>query len=536
MTHPQHPGSPPPPAGSSQPNPYGPPPAATPYGQPLQQPGPYGQPPQQPGPYGQPPQQPGPYGQPPQQPGPYGHAPGPNPYANPYAHPGGVPGRQPYSAAQIVPTGPSVAGSVLKLLFGGLFFFACLSASLETAFDGILAGVIAGLFTGLFGWMMAAGLWGLLKRTPTPKAIKLGAPLGAALLGGLIAPPISRSHMESKEAERFEALVAATEANPADAAARWDVEYFLELDEAFHRPEALGYRTWADAAYAAQTDDLAGLRDALREVKTATSDAEPYTKAEALAAEALDAAYMRVQEALANPANGSGPFEADDELRDAFSTVLHAMAHSTEPVLYVAFTNDVDLAAPPKEIDDALFKLEADVPEMKKAFPDGPPLIGEGEAFAQRYDTKRRNTLIEVLRGSFGQAFESNLLELQPLDGERAGKFVLEVHSKVVRQPGYYTLTTDTPMGVKYEGLLMAMGVQWDVKLFDATGKKLYAQPPLMTEPAADVAVSRSEGSPTWSLYSIVMDSAYYNYGRRLTGMFGLTPPPEKTSFHFDGV
>ena len=63
---------------------------------------------------------------------------------------------------------------------------------------------------------------------------------------------------------------------------------------------------------------------------------------------------------------------------------------------------------------------------------------------------------------------------------------------------------------------------------------RLYAQPPLATDPASNVGVSRSADSPQWALYSIVMDSAYFNYGRRLTGMFGLTPPPERTSFSFE--
>ncbi|MGH1340510.1 MAG: hypothetical protein ACRBN8_03080 [Nannocystales bacterium] len=422
----------------------------------------------------------------------------------------------------------------MKLLFGGLFFAACLSALRETAFDGIGAGVIAGIFVGLFGWMAAAGLWGLVKRTETPRAIKLGLPLGAALLGGVVGPPVSQAHWESEEAARFAALVAATEDDAAATAARWDLEYVTEVDPAFHRPEARAYHLWANAALAARDRDIKSLRATMQEVSNVPDPTDAHEHAEEVAAAALDAIYTEVQAGLGSPAEGNNAFSADEKLRDAFSTVLHAMAHEADPVLYVAFTNDVDLSPPDAELDKALFDEEANHPEMKKAFPKGPPVIDAGDAFSTRFDTKRRDTLIEVLRGSFGDVFEPELLSIEPLNGPRAGKFVLQVHSKVVRQPGYYTLTTDIPGGVKYEGLLMALGVHWDVSLYDASGKELYAQPPMLTDPAANVGVSRSADSPQWALYSIVMDSAYFNYGRRLTGMFGLTPPAERTSFSFE--
>lgn len=559
------PQGPPNPAHPHAPSPQAP--AHGPYGQQPGAPGPYGQPPapgsyghqgargvpQQPGPYTQPNSygqpQPGPYGQQPhpgpQQAGPYTQPQGPYPPpagaypggVNPYATPPGLPpgyAATPGPGVQYTASKPSVAGAVLKLLFGGLFFFACLSALRTTAFAGIGAGVIAGIFVGLFGWMTAAGLWGLVKRTETPKAIKLGVPLGAALLGGLIGPPVSQAHWESEEAERFDTLVAATKDDAASAAERWESEYVLDVDPAFHRPEARAYQLWATAARAAKDRNISGLRDAMREVGNAPDPSDAHEQAEKVASAALDAIYTEVQAGLDSPAEGDNAFAADEKLRDAFSTVLHAMAHETEPVLYVVFTNDVDLSPPEAELDKVLFDEEANHPEMKKAFPDGPPVIDAGDAFSARFDTKRRDTLIEVLRGSFGEVFEPELLSIEPLDGDREGKFVLQVHSKLVRQPGYYTLTTDIPGGVKYEGLLMALAVHWDVSLHDASGKELYAQPPLATDPASNVGVSRSADSPQWALYSIVMDSAYFNYGRRLTGMFGLTPPPERTSFSFE--
>lgn len=445
-----------------------------------------------------------------------------------------MPPQAPY-AASYTPSKPSTAGAVLKLLFGGLFFLAGLAATRDTSFDGVMAGAIGGIFTGLFGWMMASGLWGLVKRTATPLPIKLGFPLGLGLLGALVGPPISRAHWEAEEAERFDALVTATKEDAAAASDRWAMEYMAEIDPAFHRPEARGYQLWADAALAADARDIPGLREVLRAVDAASDPSEAHDNAESVASEALDAVYTDVQAGLTAAARGGGEFEPDEKLREAFATVLHAMAHEADPVLYVSFTNDVDMTKPPAELDKMLFDEEANQPEMKKTFPDGPPVIAEGDAFSGRFDTKRRDTFIEVLKGSFGTVFEPELLAIEPLEGPAHGKFVLEVHSKVVRQPGYYTLTTDLPGGgVKYEGLLMALGVHWDVRVLDANGKELYAQPPILTDPAENVGVSRSADSPTWALYSVVMDSAYYNYGRRLTGMFGLTPPPERTNFTFE--
>ena len=40
---------------------------------------------------------------------------------------------------------------------------------------------------------------------------------------------------------------------------------------------------------------------------------------------------------------------------------------------------------------------------------------------------------------------------------------------------------------------------------------------------------------PNWAMYSIMMDSAYYNYARQITGQFGLAPPPVKQVFTYVG-
>ena len=59
---------------------------------------------------------------------------------------------------------------------------------------------------------------------------------------------------------------------------------------------------------------------------------------------------------------------------------------------------------------------------------------------------------------------------------------------------------------------------------------------PIRSEPAGSVSVSTQPGDPDWGMYSVLMDSAYYNYARQVTGMFGLVPPPEKTVLAYQGV
>jgi hypothetical protein len=45
--------------------------------------------------------------------------------------------------------------------------------------------------------------------------------------------------------------------------------------------------------------------------------------------------------------------------------------------------------------------------------------------------------------------------------------------------------------------------------------------------------MSRSPTDPSWAIYSVLMDSAYYNYARAITGKFGLVPPPVKAVFRY---
>lgn len=89
---------------------------------------------------------------------------------------------------------------------------------------------------------------------------------------------------------------------------------------------------------------------------------------------------------------------------------------------------------------------------------------------------------------------------------------------------------------MRVAGLLFGIAVDWELKVFGRDGKQLYAQQPIRSEPAESVGVMTQPGDPDWGMYSVLMDSAYYNYSRQVTGMFGLVPPPQKTELAYQGV
>ena len=94
----------------------------------------------------------------------------------------------------------------------------------------------------------------------------------------------------------------------------------------------------------------------------------------------------------------------------------------------------------------------------------------------------------------------------------------------------------EAPGTTRVAGLLFGIAVDWKFEVYGTDGTKLYAQPLVRTEPAGNVSVSTQPGDPDWGMYSVLMDSAYYNYSRQVTGMFGLIPPPERTVFAYSGV
>jgi len=128
---------------------------------------------------------------------------------------------------------------------------------------------------------------------------------------------------------------------------------------------------------------------------------------------------------------------------------------------------------------------------------------------------------------------------LVPLEAgvDRSGKIVFEVSSNISRTNDFYVYSrTEEDSGRKqFVGFLFGIYVDWGFKVFDRSGKALYSPRPTRSLPAEKLRVERNEGDPQWSMYSVMMDSAYYNYSRETTGRFGLTPPPERESYAYQG-
>ena len=69
--------------------------------------------------------------------------------------------------------------------------------------------------------------------------------------------------------------------------------------------------------------------------------------------------------------------------------------------------------------------------------------------------------------------------------------------------------------------------------IYSRSGKLLYSPPAVRSSPAEQLRMSRGPNDPRWAIYSVLMDSAYYNYARNITEKFGLKPPPVKAVFRY---
>ena len=136
--------------------------------------------------------------------------------------------------------------------------------------------------------------------------------------------------------------------------------------------------------------------------------------------------------------------------------------------------------------------------------------------------------------------FNGSLITLEPHEkgASTDGKIVIDVISKTHRESDFYTYTdTDDDGRKRVIGLLFAISVDWDFKLIGRNGKVLYTAPAnvLLARPSTSTS-TRSRTTPEWAPYSIMMDSAYYNYSRELNGRFGFEPPAVKDTFSYSGT
>jgi hypothetical protein len=204
-------------------------------------------------------------------------------------------------------------------------------------------------------------------------------------------------------------------------------------------------------------------------------------------------------------------FPEDPRMRSAFAAVITRMAKSDDDWVYLDFASDNQLAA---EVE-----------------PDSSGFIPRGEAFSPERDSRRRAAFSTAMTESLKQAFKNEtLIRIQslPYNADRNGKVVFQVKCTTRSIPGGFTLTRDG----KYAGNLSNFEVAWEFSAFDVDGK-LLARNRSRSNPAQSIRFSQGLDEPEWAPYSVLMDSAYYNYCREITGRLGLIPPPVKASFMF---
>lgn len=351
---------------------------------------------------------------------------------------------------------------------------------------------------------------------------------GALLLFTVLGPSVSASAMESKEERLFKECSASS--NPYD----WTLKYEKDVPERFRRKEWRLEWMKSRVKSAKDTRRVADLRTIANECDAA-DDSELLEPAKDDAIKALKTFYDAGKEKMFANRSGSTEFPIDNGLREGFAVVIDELAKSKDPNVYVVFKNNADLSEPP--LQKKALQLMLDDPQIRQAYPKGnPPEIPKGDAFSPQYDSRRRATFIEAMKESFGKVFEGELLTLVPLEAnaDRKKKIVIEVSSSIRRVPDYFIYTTggDSPTTKRVAGLLFNFEVDWDFELFSGTGRSLYKAPKTTSQPS-DAKFDSGDNAPDWAPYSIMMDSAYFNYSREVTGRFGLIPPPKKDYFIF---
>jgi len=481
-------------------------------------------------PQGGPPQPMNPY------PAPQGPRPMPQQYGAPQQYPQGPQGYppqpqygapgQPYPQPAFRRSGPSKGAGMAKIVLGIFLAIVFLVALIPIAHENIAAAGFLGLLMGFGLRFVATGGANLVGKKiavlPSMAIPLLGIAIGAG--GG---PAMSAAYWKAEEVKTFDNCVV------YQSDFEWTYEYFGKIPEKFQRPEAQGQYFNTQIRTAITQTNIAKVRELLATMKREHAGDASYADAQAAATAGLTKFYDAALEKLSKP---TGAAETEDaELRKAFHLILKDLASAETADVYVAFSNSSKLEAPEghqAEIDD--WKTEESV---ALAFPDGNvKIIAQGDAFSTTYDTARRNTFVSASQEAFRSVFDGNLLTLKPLaeNEPRKGKLLMEVGSEIQRTPTYFNnYETDSVSGQKKsKGLLFGIQVVWTFKLFDREGKQLYDRG-TTSEPASNISIEPVANSPEWGVYSILMDSAYYNYSRDVISRFGLTPPAEKRRFGY---
>jgi hypothetical protein len=492
--------------------------------------------PGQPGPqpFGAPGQQP--FGAPAQQP--FG-APragfGPGGFGAPQPFPGGPPMGDPrYAQMQAQKAQePSLGGALGKLGCGGFFALSFVFPLVIFGFHGYGASFGIGLLVGLCFGGVVAGIANLAKKK-IGVAGYFGTAFAVALLATFIGPPISDNYQKGEEKEKYDKLVKQMDGEYFSADS-WKYQYESEVDQKFQRPEWKGQWMIARVNQAKRENKPTDLRNVMKEIDDAKDVdgkvEELYDEAREDASEAFKEYYDKAKAKMYEQVTGERAFPVDPQLRNAFATILEDLTKSSDGNVYVSFVNAVNLAKP--EGNDEMLKQMQALPQVRARFPTGnAPVIPEGDAFSPAYDEARRDVFMTATRESFQQVFDNaDLFTLVPLaKGDTKDKrIVFEVSSKIIRINDFFSYDKEGVLA----GFLFAIEVEWGFKIYDRSGKVLYAPEVQKSQAAQNVRVRSGEGDPDWAMYSVMMDSAYYNYAREMTGKFGLTPPPEKQFFTY---
>ncbi len=520
-------------------------PPVVPVGTPMHSPGmppPAGPRPMQYAPQQQYPPQYAPPGAPPQYPPPG------MPYpAGAYGPPPGMPAFKPQ------PSGPNPAIGFFKAFFGLGILVVGMGVMLQQGHNGFGEASPFGFMAGLgLAMIVAGGLNMARKKLGFAKWAAVVVILSVVATGA--GPSLSDMKYKAQEEEEFEAGL------KWPSMSHWKYQYFAEykLPSKYWRDEARAEFAYVYAKECAEGKDAAKIRKALRCMNYVISGqtnppagmfeydmtemvgAKPLDRVKEgrqLCVQALKKLYDEASTKLKQPAAKpkEGEVKVDEKLRAAFIGLLAELADAEDSVVYVLFSNDAKLDKL-KGGDDlkSYWEVEDDtVMAAKKA--GGYKIIDPGEAFSPRFDGARRKVCLDALREAFRAVFSADLLTLQALEvgADRKGKIVLEISSLIVRQPNHYKYTNNagTPQETLI-GMLFAINVEWTFKLLNRAGAEQYANAE-KSNPAGSVRISRQTTDPEWAAYSIMMDSAYYNYSRKVAGAFGLKPPAEKTVFSY---
>ena len=511
-------------------------PAGTPMPPPGAPPAP-GQYPQQ----GYPPQ-----GMPPQY-APPGGPPNPTNYGPP---PGSFPQR-PY-VAPYVNRGPSPAAGFFKIVLGLALLAGGIGLMMVNGHDGYGAAAVGGVALGAGVALIIAGGSNMAKKKLGVKSLAIWVLFAA--IGTGAGPTISDGYYTGHEQKQYDYCKTYSDFS------YWSYEYFNEheVPQKFWRADAYAEFMKSQATIAAKGKTVLANRAIIRRVNWLNSDRsgnfneafgygdsfmehapkhEGYAEAKKVATDTLFEIYNTALASLAKPAakNDKAEFEVDEKLRVAFVKVLTDLASSEDAIVYVAFTNKTQTTKPKGSEADLDYWEKTD-PTVKKAKDAGGyKVIDPGDAFSPRFDKSRRRTCLEALRESFRSAFAADLLTLQPIeDGvDRKGKLVIEISSSIIREPEHYKYTNNPGTATEtLIGMLFGLSVEWKMQVFERAGGVLYNEAE-KSNPAQNVRISRNATDPEWAAYSVMMDSAYFNFSRKVTGAFGLTPPAEKTIFSY---